>query len=182
MIGEISAFEQVKRLDVLSDYPRDSKPAIRELVLALQCSDSEAIARDVIDSYLGLGALTGTCPKPADIRRAANDREPQEEPEWMQGPRPVIRCECHGWGTVGPEGKRDYCRCPIGQSLRHDVTTWRVKPYEETRYTPESWLEIVANAKPLAKPGDGLMQVHPSWAMTGSRVRMAAPRGARRGG
>lgn len=173
MIGEIEAKEQAMRLSGLDGFP-STIPAMKELVIAIQTADTVGIAKAVIDDFLGMSGAS-RCPTPPDIRRVINSHNPIDEPPWMSGPRPEVCRHCEGIGLVGERCKQTYCDCSDGRSLRHDVTTWKVKPYEPTRYTPETYLAMI-NAAPLPKSGEGFRQVHPSWLAHESRVRMASPR------
>jgi hypothetical protein len=164
MIGEAYASAQIMRLGVLDGFPREgfigalaARAALKELVQALQCADSEAIAKDVIDVYFWPTAGKD-CPKPADIRRACNERDPQEVEPWRTGPPPETCHRCGGWGTVGTPPHKRWCSCEAGERLAEEIP---------------GWLDL-ANAPPLKRAG--LRRVHPSWLESGSRVRMASER------
>ncbi len=65
------------------------------------------------------------------------------------------RCQCEGTGLIGPRFEQVYCECPVGVSLQRAVLAWRVRPYDEERYTAASWLRMV-NAPALDREGRGL--------------------------
>jgi hypothetical protein len=158
MIESETAETLVQRLAVLRSFPDANDAALQELVVAIQAAESEEHAQRVI---MGFAQYEEFCPSPKAIRESLwNTRTP--EPIRVESTVDKWgKCLCEGWGLVGEAYRKTYCACPTGESLHRDVTKWKVRPYAEETYTPESWLRMV-NAPPLEKR-IGMMQVHPSW-------------------
>ena len=161
MIDYEVAKPHVKRMEGLRDFPDGKPAAIRELIVALQCAESEEHARLTVDEFVQWGK--NFCPSPAELRRALWQlRAPEEQP------RPTVdalgRCPCHGWGMVGQPPNTRFCDCLAGGSLKRDVVTWNRmiwgprKPDQTGRevagmrkWTLEEWLAMVN-----ALPRDGI--------------------------
>ncbi len=91
MIDSTTASKQLERLSGLDFYPRNDKPALKELRLAAESANSPQILAAVVDEWL---AEHADCPKPVHLRRAIWARQ---EPE----PMASLDCpDCHGDGVV----------------------------------------------------------------------------------
>jgi hypothetical protein len=163
MIDEHIAAREVERLAVLRKFP-DTAAALEELTVAVQQAASEDHARRVITSFT---QHEDFCPSPKQIREALwNSRPAAREAEPIVDP--VCKC-CAGWGLAGPPRSKTYCACPVGQSLKREVTTWTNG--EQGLHTPESYLEMF-NAPQLVAPRRPV-QAHPSWLGREGRKRTA---------
>lgn len=120
MIDEPFAKNQVRRLQSLKFFPQDPV-AIRELVNALRCAATEAIATEAVDEFVR--TLTD-CPVPADVRRSVFAKEP-EEPEYAlpyEAPAPGTLCPiCRSNGTIQDGATRKRCTCPAGEEFPQNL-------------------------------------------------------------
>lgn len=87
------ARKQIERLAGLDRFPRESKPALSELVDALMCAADDRAAKEFVDEWL---ANNREAPKPVEIRRLIF-----AEQERQESARKKTYCrECSGSGFV----------------------------------------------------------------------------------
>ena len=119
MISKELAKEQITRLAGLRKFPHGEPAAIRELLLALQTSATDEIARATVDNFV---TYHTECPVPSLIRAEAWRRNqlltPDPDPEQQWGPRPKLCRDCRGWGTKGEPPNAVFCSCPDGVAFR----------------------------------------------------------------
>lgn len=120
MIEKEFAKSQVLRLAGLKGFPHDYAEAIKELVIALQCTESEQRARDVIDRYV-CGIEVMDCPRPPDIRREIFNSRTLVAPPPDSFDASAL-CEiCESWGYILKDGKYERCSCANGQQLEQTL-------------------------------------------------------------
>ncbi len=117
MIDAKFADSQIKRLAGLDFFPT-GKDAVKELVLALMVSETDAIAARVVTDFLNERTAA---PKPAEIRQAAyteNERIQEaaapEKPAYHHCPT----CRDSGISDVDPSSLHSiaaYCACEVGR-------------------------------------------------------------------
>lgn len=120
MIEKKYAVEQIKRFKILNFFPSDSV-GLNELAMALMVSDTEQIAKQVVDDLM---TEFVDCPKPAQIRIAAYARNEAVErasapktPEDQWGPIGPLCGLCASWGWVVRDNVASRCTCQNGQAL-----------------------------------------------------------------
>jgi hypothetical protein len=124
-------------MEGLRDFPHGKPEAIAEIAIALQCADSIADARHVIDEFVHWG--NGYCPAPSAIRKALFAMKPPA-PETFKvlgdevgrnSPKAVqakngYSCGfvCEGWGTVGERPNVTWCTCEHARWLQREIPNW----------------------------------------------------------
>jgi hypothetical protein len=121
MIEKPPAQKEIARIAGLKGFPHGQSAAIAELVIALQCADSEAIAKQTVDDLL---AEAMECPAPATIRRAVNVKNEAADPEYSNPAWPAVGplCQfCASWGWIKRDGKIERCMCENGRALAQNI-------------------------------------------------------------
>jgi hypothetical protein len=126
MISKEFCREQIARLFQLKGYPRASQDganklevvaALKELVNALQCADSEEQAAASIDFFIQ-ESQSRECPLPADIRRSFWSAPKIEEWKgWTKADIGELCQRCHSWGYIRDGDKFVRCECQNGTEL-----------------------------------------------------------------
>jgi len=119
MISKEMAAGYCLKFGQMRNFPRDMPAAFGELVLAMECSDTEEIARRATATFLDNADPETPCPMPRNIREAIYAiQEPVYEAP--RPPEPVCP-DCEDSGIVGgflggPRGI--WCDCLSGQKLK----------------------------------------------------------------
>ena len=114
---------------------------MNELCMGLMVSETDTVAREVIDQII---EMCIECPKPADIRRLAFQKngqlhpDPTDEQKW--GGAPSLCRKCRGWGTVGDPPNATWCDCRDGNSVRTHPSLG------------DGWLRLVNRGKATGSP------------------------------
>jgi hypothetical protein len=99
MIAKDLAKKQIARLGGMFGFPIGMREAIEELVLAVQCAETEAIAARAISGFIDTADSDTRCPMPRQIREAINAIQ---EPVWEPEKAPEVIClDCGDSGIVG---------------------------------------------------------------------------------